>query len=550
MQPAAVHPVRDEAGVLTSHSNRRQFVRGLASAGLAVSLARAQKRPARVTIDLSRVRADLDRRLFGSFLEHLGRAVYQGVYEPGSPLADSSGFRKDVAEEIRQMGVPTIRYPGGNFVSGYNWLDGVGPKKDRPRVLERAWNSIETNQFGTNEFIAWCKLVGTEPLLATNLGTGTPESSAALVEYCNLEKGTRWSDLRRHHGYPSPHNVKYWCLGNEMDGRWQIGHMTAIEYGRKAADAARQMRNVDRSTQLIACGSSGPTMTTYLEWDRQVLEECYNEVDAISLHRYYRNADNNPARYLSLNLDMERQIEEVIAVCDYVRGRMRSPKRLWLSFDEWNVWYRARGGNGQRQEAPRLLEEVYNLEDALLVGGTINTLLRQAERVRVACLAQIVNVIAPLMTSTTQVLRQTIYYPYAWALKHSRGRVLDLAVDSQSYELPRAQAPGPPQFQPPRSEPVPYLDVAGTTDPKSGECCLLVLNRDEAERELELVWHDAAPTRVLTCETLTGPDLRAANTFDQPKRVIPQPLDPPKPGPKMTLKTPARSYSVLRLATA
>ena len=529
--------------------SRREFVGRLMSGGLATSLLRAQKRPARVTVDAGRSRADLDRRLLGSFLEHLGRAIYQGVYEPGSPLADGNGFRKDVVEEIRQLGVPLVRYPGGNFVSGYNWLDGVGPQKDRPRVLDRAWNSSETNQFGTNEFIAWCRLVGTEPLLAANLGTGTPESAAALVEYCNVEKGTRWSDLRRQHGVAPPHNVKYWCLGNEMDGRWQIGHMTAVEYGRKAADAARQMRNVDRSVQLIACGSSGPTMATYLEWDRQVLEECYPDVDAISLHRYFRNADDDASRYLALNLEMERQIEEVTAVCDYVRGRLRSPKRLWLSFDEWNVWYRARGGNGQRQEAPRLLEEVYNLEDALLVGGTINTLLRQARRVRVACLAQLVNVIAPLMTSATQVLRQTIYYPYAWALKGARGRVLDLAVESETYTLPRP-AGGPP-FQGPPAEPVPFLDVAGTTDPRSGECCLLVLNRDvQAERELDLAWHDVNPTRVLACETLTGPDLKATNTFEQPRRVIPQPLPPPSPGSKMTWRVPPRSYNILHLTTA
>ena len=295
--------------------NRRNFLRQLAAGGVAASLARAQKRPARVTVDVGRWRADLDRRLLGSILEHLGRAIYQGIYEPGSPQADANGFRKDVLGEIRQLAVPIIRYPGGNFVSGYNWLDGVGPKKDRPRVLERAWNSIETNQFGTNEFVTWCRLVGTEPMLAVNLGTGTPESAAALGEYCNVEKGTRWSDLRRQHGYPEAHNVKYWCLGNEMDGSWQIGHMTAVEYGRKAADTARQMRIIDRSVQLIACGSSGPAMATYLEWDRQVLEECYQEVDAISLHLYYRNVDGDASRYLSQNLNMERQIEQVAARC-------------------------------------------------------------------------------------------------------------------------------------------------------------------------------------------------------------------------------------------
>ena len=233
-------------------------------------------------------RGDLDRRLLGSFLEHLGRAIYTGVYEPGSRTADAKGLRTDVAREVKDLGVPIIRYPGGNFVSGYNWLDGVGPKAERPVVLDRAWNSLETNQFGTNEFIDWCGLVNAEPLLGMNFGTGTVEAAVAYVEYCNLDRGTRWSELRRSHGYDRPHNVRYWCLGNEMDGPWQIGQLQARAYGRKARDAAQQMRVIDRHLQLIACGSSGTFMPTYLTWDREMLEECYDQVDAISLHRLLR----------------------------------------------------------------------------------------------------------------------------------------------------------------------------------------------------------------------------------------------------------------------
>src|SRR5688572_25014072 len=431
-------------------SSRRDFLAVLSrsTAALAASswldaFGFAQTRgPARAFLLRDRFRSDMDRRLLGAFLEHLGRAIYTGVYEPGSPLADGKGFRTDVIEQVKGMAVPIMRYPGGNFVSGYNWLDGVGPKNQRPTVLERAWNSLETNQFGTNEFMDWCKLVNTEPLLGFNLGTGTPEQAVAYVEYCNVEKGTKWSELRREHGYEAPHNVRYWCLGNEMDGPWQMGHMTAREYGRKARDSARQIRVVDPTTQLIACGSSNTILPTYLVWDREVLEECYDQVDGISLHNYYGNTPaltgNDTSRYLAMNLDMERQIQEIAAVCDYVQGVRKSPKRLWLSFDEWNVWYRARGGNfanGQRKFAPKLLEEVYNLEDALLIGGFVNTLLRQAERVRVGCLAQIVNVIAPLMTNATSVLRQTIYYPYAWALKYAHGRVLDLRVESETYPI-------------------------------------------------------------------------------------------------------------------
>ena len=545
------------------NSNRRKFLAQLVSSSAVLAAApwlssigysQISRGPARAVINQARYRSELDRRLLGSFLEHLGRAVYTGVYEPGSKLADEKGFRKDVIAEVKGLGVPILRYPGGNFVSGYHWQDGVGPKDKRPTVLERAWNSLETNQFGTNEFIEWCQRVNTEPLLGFNLGTGTPEEAVAYVEYCNVDQGTKWSDLRRQHGYERPHNVKYWCLGNEMDGPWQMGHMTAREYGRKARDAARQIRVLAPDTKLIACGSSNTILDTYLVWDREVLEECYDQVDGISLHNYYGNTPaltgNDTARYLAMNLDMERQIHEITAVCDYVQGVLKSPKRLWLSFDEWNVWYRARDArarNGQRKFAPRLLEEVYNLEDALLVGGFLNTLLRQSDRVRVGCLAQIVNVIAPLVTNETSVLRQSIYYPYAWALKYAQGKVLDLLVESETYPI---KAEGlRADFA--RADRVPFLDVVATIDPQNGRVCLLMLNRDlESERELVLDWRDPTPTRVLACETLTGPDLKASNTFEQPAAVTPRPFDAPAAGSRMTFKLPPRSYSVAQIATS
>src|SRR5438874_1060305 len=437
--------------------DRRRFLRQAANAGMAWGLtslfggsflrgqiAPGSGDPARVYLDSRRITAPLDRNLFGSFLEHLGRAIYEGIFDPGSKLSDANGFRKDVMEEVRQMGVPIIRYPGGNFVSGYNWLDGVGPKESRPRVLDKAWNAINTNQFGTNEFMAWCKAIGAEPLMGLNLGTGTPEEAAALVEYCN----------------------------------------------------------VDPSLQLIACGSSGPFMPTYLEWDREVLEQCYQYVDGLSLHRYFTNSQQDTggdsSKFLAMNLSMEQQIEETIAVCDLVRGQKRSPKKLWLSFDEWNVWYRARSGdatNGHRQEAPHLLEEVYNLEDALLVGGLVNSLLRHADRVKVACLAQLINVIAPIMTNVSGLLRQTIYYPYNWALQYARGSVLNLLVESPMYDVSNMGQ-------------VPYVDVAGTMNPQDGKVGIFVLNRDLSKPHvLEINWQDTTPGQVLTSTVRTGTDL-------------------------------------------
>jgi alpha-N-arabinofuranosidase len=515
-------------------------------AALAQAKPSSDSSPARVFIDSRRTIAPLDRNLFGSFLEHLGRAIYGGIYEPGSKFSDSNGFRKDVLDEVRQIGVPIVRYPGGNFVSGYHWLDGVGPKQDRPRVLDKAWNSIEPNQFGTNEFMAWCKAAGASPLMGLNLGTGTPEQAAALVEYCNVEKGTKWSDLRRQHGLAEPYEARHWCLGNEMDGPWQIGHMSATEYGIKAADAARQMRSVERSLKLVACGSSGPGMPTYLEWDREVLEQCYDYVDGLSLHRYFGNDQNDTAgdttKYLAMNLSMERQIAETAAVCDEVRGHKRSPKKLWLSFDEWNVWYRARSGDavdGHRTEAPHLLEEVYNLEDALLVGGLINSLIRNADRVKIACLAQLVNVIAPIMTNPDGMFRQTIFYPYSWALRYAKGAVLNLLVESASYPVPGLDS-------------VPYVDVSGTLDDPAGTATIFVLNRDLSKpQKVELQWQDRSPSKVVAAWLLTGDDLKAANSFADPKRIVPQAFSIGAPkGSRSVLELPAHSYAAIQWSLA
>jgi len=531
--------------------SRRRFLQTAAAAGGAAAtslsvgrLLRAQSSDttARIYVDPERKLATIDPNLFGSFLEQLGRAIYEGIYDPGSSLSDASGFRKDVMDEIRRLGVPIIRYPGGNFVSGYNWLDGVGPKQNRPHVLDKAWNTINPNQFGTDEFMAWCKAVGTLPLMGLNLGTGTPEQAAALVEYCNLEKGTKWSDLRRQNGVADPYNVKHWCLGNEMDGPWQIGHVTAVEYGLKAADAARQMRMVDPSLKLVACGSSGPGMPTYLEWDRQVLDQCYDYVDGLSLHRYLGNdseTGGDSSKFVAMNLSLERQIEQTAAVCDVMQAEKRSKKQLWLSFDEWNVWYRARGpqfDNGHRTEAPHLIEEVYNLEDALLVGGILNSLIRHAARVRIACLAQLVNVIAPIMTNKSGLFLQTIGYPYGWAIQYAHGHVLDLLVEASTYD---AQGLGS----------VSYIDAAATHNPQDGSLSLFVLNRDLSKpREIEVVWEGAAPGKVQAAKVLTGDDLKAVNSFEQPNHVAPQSFPPPAAasGGRTHFEVPARSYTVIQ----
>jgi alpha-N-arabinofuranosidase len=538
-------------------TSRRHFLQQASTLGMACSAELlfggsrlAHARPSaspngavRVYLDTRRTISPIDGNLFGSFLEHLGRAIYQGIYDPGSKLADSEGFRKDVLDEIRHLGVPIVRYPGGNFVSGYNWLDGVGPKQDRPMVLDKAWNSLNSNQFGTNEFLAWSKAVGTEPLMGLNLGTGTAEQAAALVEYCNVEKGTSWSNLRRKHGIAEPYKIQRWCLGNEMDGPWQIGHMSATEYGLKAADAARQMRYVDPALKLVACGSSGPFMPTYLEWDREVLEQCYDYVDGLSLHRYFNNAADtggDSSKFLAMNLTMDRQIAETAAVCDMVRGHKRSPKKLWLSFDEWNVWYRSNDGDfvdGKKTEAPHLLEEIYNLEDALLVGGLINTLIRNSDRVKLACLAQLVNVIAPIMTNADGLFRQTTYYPYSWAIQFARGAALNVLVESSTYDVKGLDQ-------------VPHLDVAASHHAGDGSVSLFILNRDLAKaHDVEVLWEDQAPTRSLAASLLTGDDLKASNSFQSPRRVAPQAFAKPSlSGSRTKFEVPARSYTVIQFS--
>src|ERR1700753_3639347 len=414
--------------------SRRKFLKSASQTGLVMSaaamggrFATAQASTTRVTIDVSRQIAPVSHELFGSFLEQLGRAIYEGIYDAGSKLSDSQGFRKEVVAEVRELQVPIVRWPGGNFVSGYHWLDGVGPREKRPTVLDRAWNTLETNQFGTNEFLTWARLAGTEPLMGLNFGTGSAEDAAALVEYCNGASGTKWSDLRRSHGYAEPWGVKFWCVGNEMDGPWQIGHMPAREYGLKATDAARQMRAVDPSIKLIACGSSGPFMPTYIEWDRTVLEECYDVVDGISLHRYWGNTEethHDSQVYMAMNLAMDRQIEEIAAVCDTVRARSGD------------------FSNGHGKPHPHLLEEPYNLEDALLVGGLANSLIRHSDRVKVGCLAQLVNVIAPIATNEDGILRHTIFYPYSWALKYAHGRALSVQPEGPGYEAATLGRPG------------------------------------------------------------------------------------------------------------
>ncbi len=459
--------------------------------------------------------APLDRRVFGTFVEHMGRCVYGGIFEPGHAEADANGFRKDVLALTKELGVTIVRYPGGNFLSGYDWEDGIGPRDQRPRRLDLAWGSTETNQFGTNEFIAWCRAAGVEPMLAVNLGTRGPDEARRLVEYCNHPGGTRYSDLRRAHGFEQPHDVKFWCLGNEMDGPWQICQKTAGEYGRIAQETAKVMRWVDPSLQLTACGSSSHTMPTYGHWEQEVLERCFDQVDFISLHQYFRNDADDIRSYFAVIEDLDLFIKEVVAIADAVAAKRRSRKRIMLSLDEWNVWYKAHTPADLRQpgwpEAPKLIEEIYNFEDALVVGGALITLMNNADRVKVACLAQLVNVIGAMMTEPGgPVWRQTIFHPFAQAARFGHGEVLRARVDTDTYAVAGHSR-------------LDLLLASVLHDPQSGRVVVFALNRSTAEpMQLSVELGDLADCRLSYATELHHVDLKATNTQTRPQEVEPR----------------------------
>ncbi|MFB5269065.1 alpha-N-arabinofuranosidase [Paenibacillus enshidis] len=427
---------------------------------------------ARMIVDKSFRIAEVDKRIYGSFIEHLGRAVYGGIYEASHPSADESGFRKDVKELVKQLDVPIIRYPGGNFVSGYNWEDGVGPVESRPQRLELAWRTVEPNEVGTNEFIKWAKEAGSEVMMAVNLGTRGIDAARNLVEYCNHPGGSRYSDLRRSHGVEQPHRIKTWCLGNEMDGPWQIGHKTAEEYGRLALESAKAMRLIDPDIELVSCGSSSSAMPTFPEWEATTLDHTYDAVDYISLHQYYGNRDNDTPNYLARSMDMDHFIHTVISTCDYIKAKKRSKKKMMLSFDEWNVWYHSNEADSKIEPwtiAPPQLEDIYNFEDALLVGSMLITFLRHADRVKMACLAQLVNVIAPIMTENNgRAWKQTIFYPYMHASQFGRGVSLMPVVDSPKYDAKDFTD-------------VPYLDSAVVYDEAEEALTIFAVNRHLSE---------------------------------------------------------------------
>lgn len=466
---------------------------------------------AQIIIDKNFIVGKVDRKIYGSFIEHLGRAVYEGIYQPGQATADEKGFRQDTIDLIKELQVPIVRYPGGNFVSNYNWEDGIGPKEQRKKKLEIAWKVVETNEFGLDEFVDWAKKADTEVMMAVNLGTKGISEALNILEYCNIEKGTYYSDMRRKNGHEAPHNIKMWCLGNEMDGPWQTGHKTSKEYGRLASEVGRAMKIMDPDLKLVACGSSNSSMPTFASWEAEVLEECYDEVDYLSLHQYYNNIAGDTPDFLARNMEMDQFISTVVSICDYIKAKKRSKKDMMLSFDEWNVWYHSNDVKIEEwSEHPHQLEDVYNFEDALLVGSLLITLLKHCDRVKAACLAQLVNVIAPIMTSDRGAWRQTIFFPFKDASMLGNGTVLNTLVKSPVYDSKNFCD-------------VPYLDAILVENEEEGALNLFAVNKNlEEPMEFSLDLRQYKDYEISLQTQLHHDDLKAVNTEMDPMQVAPE----------------------------
>src|SRR5215471_2330804 len=501
----------------------------------ASTILRAQEKPAIIKIDSDRVIGEVDPHLFGNFTEHLGRCIYGGIFEEGSPLSDENGFRKDVMSAVRSLGVTMLRWPGGNFASGYNWVDGIGPRDQRAARRDDAWGALESNRFGTDEFLKYCERVSAEPYLCINAGLGSVDEARKWVEYCNEPGKTHLAELRRKNGRDKPWGVKYWGLGNEIDGPWQLGHKNADAYATFALEAAKAMRRADESIVLIASGSSnfGPG-SDWVGWNRTVLDRLKTEIDYISLHTYIGNRDNNFEKFLSLN---SRDIEDRIAV---VQGQIRAAsvgnlnaRPIYIAFDEWNVWYRTLV-SGEFNIGRTGLEEPYNYEDALAMGMFLNAFFRHADIVKMANLAQLVNVIAPIFTNKQGLYLQTIYFPLQEYGKQRGNQALDAWVQS-------------PQYKPDAGRAMNYLDVSATFDAKTRRVFLNVLNRSaKQDIQAQIASTSGSIGESAGVWQLNHADLKATHTFGKDELVRPATKTVPA-GPGFAYTFPKHSLTILTL---
>ena len=498
---------------------------------------------AKIAIDRTAVVAPINRRIFGSFVEHLGRCVYDGIYEPGHATANADGFRLDVVDLVKELGTTTVRYPGGNFVSGYKWEDGVGPRDRRPVRRDLAWHSLESNQVGLDEFARWCELTGSELMMAVNLGTRGIENALDLLEYANGDAGTELADERIRNGRTEPYDIRMWCLGNEMDGPWQVGHMSADDYGKIAARTASAMKTADKNLELVVCGSSGSAMPTFGDWERVVLEHSYDSVDYISCHAYYQERKGDLGSYLASSLEMKYFIDTVVATADHVKHKLRSKKTIQLSFDEWNIWYldehqASAEVNEEWRIAPRQLEDVYSVADAVVLGNLLITLLQNHDRVTSASLAQLVNVIAPIMTEPGGASwRQSTFFPFSVTSRLARGDILTPRIDVGTYETAVYGA-------------APLVDAVATFDSDAGTSAVFLVNRSQTEAiEVSIDLSDVGATTIIEAVTVHDDDVYAKNTLADQNRVgLKQLVGSVLTDGTLTVTLPPVSWSAIALA--
>ncbi|MBI1760270.1 MAG: alpha-N-arabinofuranosidase [Acidobacteria bacterium] len=495
---------------------------------ISLPAAKAQAPQARIKIDIDRTIGDVSPLLFGNFAEHLGRMIYGGVYEEGSPLADKDGYRKDVMEVVKQLNVSILRWPGGNFASGYNWKDGIGPKDQRPVRKDLAWDDLESNRFGTDEFLKYCETIGTEPYICINAGLGTIDDARHWVEYCNEARHTYWADQRRKNGREQPYKVKYWALGNEIDGPWQLGNKSAEEYSKFALEAAKAMRSTDSSIKLIASGSSNYG-ADWIHWNRTVINTLKNTADYIALHTYINNRDNDFERFLAWSQTLDNYIEVTAGLIKQAQVGNPNPRPFYIAYDEWNVWYRT----GNREK----LEEVYHFEDALAMGMFFNSFFRRADVVKMANLAQMVNVIAPITTNKQGLFLQTIYFPLAEFAKQKGNQALNVLVSAPTYKVGNRP-------------PLKYLDVSTTYNAAEKTLFVNVLNRSkDKDLTTRIDNQEGQLTNAVGVWELNHPDLKATHTFGDDKKVRPvtRNLTATVENNGFNYTFPAHSLTILRL---
>ncbi len=497
---------------------------------------------ARIKIDKDRVVGDISPLLYGNFVEHLGRCVYGGIYEPGSPLSDEDGFRKDVLKASQDLKVGVTRYPGGNFVSNYHWEDGVGPNRI-PR-MELAWDRLETNQFGTNEFVKFARKLGTEPYFAVNMGTGTIEEAQRWVEYCNVKEGPYYAELRKKHGFADPYRIKYWGLGNEMDGSWQMGHLNADDYVKKAREAGKLMRLTDPNIKLIAAGSSNynPGVDPNA-WNGTVLNGLKEVVDYIALHMYVGNPNNNYYNFMATPLVMEQRTNLVRGIIAREMATADRGKRepVYIAWDEYNVWYRARADESLR--GTRALEEHYNLEDALVIAGFLNGFVRNADIIKMANMAQLVNVIGPMFTNEKGMFKQTIYYPLQLFAQNMNGKSLDVFVDCDKYDTEDFFIGLGEQTT--RQKGVPYLDVSASIN--NGELVVAVVNRNKDKAyTTDILLQEGNFDGSLKVFEVNGPDIKSENDFAVEKVTTKEKPAIAAKGQKVTYSFPPHSLTLIK----